>query len=240
MKLNVAIIDDELHAIETLHYDLRENHLDEINLLFSATNPVEGIKRLRSEKPDLLFLDIDMPGLSGFDLIALIEDLKIQVVFTTAHQEYAVQAVETKAIGYLLKPIQTDDLCRIIEKAKMNLQTRPFSDIPTLDKIPVADNDGIELLPYENIIYCKSDSNYCVLVLTDKRKVVASKTLKHFEEILPKNQFLRIHKSYLINISHLKKYLKKEGGELVMSNNDVLPLSRNSREQIIKLIQNTI
>jgi two-component system, LytTR family, response regulator len=236
MKLNVAIIDDEMHAIETLTYDLRENHSTETHLLFSTTNPVEGIKKLRSEKPDLVFLDIDMPGLSGLELVELIDDLKIQVIFTTAHQEYAVQAVETIASGYLLKPVQPDDLQRIIEKAKSAVKP-DVNKLPIKDKIPVPDNDGIELVLCEDIIYCKSDSNYCTLVLAGKRKITASKTLKHFEELLSNEQFIRVHKSYLVNRIHIKKYLKKDGGELVMSNNDVIPLSRNTREEIVKLIQ---
>lgn len=236
MKLNVAIIDDEIHAIETLTYDLREFYKGEIQLLFSSTNPVEGIKKLKSEKPDLLFLDIDMPGLSGLELVELIEDLKIQVIFTTAHQEYAVKAVETIASGYLLKPVQPDDLHRIISKAKAS-KKEIETDNPVKDKIPVPDNDGIELVPYDDIIYCKSDSNYCTLILNGKRRITASKTLKHFEDILSGDQFIRVHKSYLVNRNHIKKYLKRDGGELVMSNNDVVPLSRNTREEIIRLIQ---
>lgn len=236
MKLNVAIIDDEVHAIETLAYDLLENHSAETHLLFSTTNPLEGLKKVRTEKPDLLFLDIDMPGLSGLDLVELINDLPIQVIFTTAHLEYAVQAVETFASGYLLKPVQPDDLKHTIEKVLAAF--KPAGNEPTFKyKIPVPDNDGIELVPTEEIIYCKSDSNYCTLVLSGKRRITASKTLKHFETLLGNDQFIRVHKSYLINRNHIRKYLKKDGGELVMSNNDVVPLSRNTRDEIVKLIQ---
>lgn len=237
MKLTVAIIDDEKHAIETLRYDLTENHKDEIEILFSTTNPVEGAKRIRTEKPDLLFLDVDMPGLSGLELIQLIDDLPTRVVFTTAHMEYAIKAVETIASGYLLKPVQADDLQRIIAKVKSE-KASSKAKFSFTGKISVADGDGIELISYEDIIYLKSDSNYCELKLIDNRKKVASKTMKYFEEILPGDRFFRIHKSYLVNIHQVKKYLKREGGELLMSNNDVLPVSRNSRLQILKLIQN--
>jgi two-component system LytT family response regulator len=236
MKLTAAIIDDEKHAIETLVYDLNENHSDEVEIIFSTTNPVEGAKRIRTEKPDLLFLDVDMPGLSGLELIQLIDDLPTRVVFTTAHLEYAVKAVETIASGYLLKPVQAEDLQRIIEKIKvekeLTLLEQPYSG-----KIAVPDFDGVELVPVEKVIYCKSDSNYCEIRLTDNRKIVASKTLGYFEGMLPAGQFIRIHKSYLINIQHVKKYLKRNGGELVMSNNDILPVSRNHRTEILKLIQ---
>jgi two-component system LytT family response regulator len=239
MKLTAAIIDDEKHAIETLVYDLNENHSDEVEIIFSTTNPVEGAKRIRTEKPDLLFLDVDMPGLSGLELIQLIDDLPTRVVFTTAHLEYAVKAVETIASGYLLKPVQADDLQRIIEKIKVE-KASSRAEFSFSGKIPVADADGIELISYEDIIYLKSDSNYCELKLTGNRKKLASKTLKYFEEILPSDRFFRIHKSYLINVNQVKKYLKRDGGELLMSNNDVLPVSRNNRLEILKLIQSYI
>jgi two-component SAPR family response regulator len=140
MKLKAAIIDDEKHAISTLSYDLRENHSNEVEIIFSTTNPVEGLKQLRTEKPDLLFLDVNMPGLSGLDLVLLITDLPIRVVFTTAHLEYAVQAVETIVSGYLLKPVQPDDLQRIIQKiiAEIIIENR---EQPVSGKIPVPDAD---------------------------------------------------------------------------------------------------
>jgi two-component system, LytTR family, response regulator len=236
MKLKVAIIDDEKHAIETLTYDLQENHSEEVEIVFTATNPVEGLKKLHTEKPDLLFLDVDMPGLSGLDLVELMQDLPIRVVFTTAHLEYAVKAVETLASGYLLKPVQPDDLQRIIEKVKAEKRNNTTNQTVS-GKIPVPDADGIELISWDEIIYCKSDSNYCELNLTGNRRIVASKTLKYFESNLPSTQFCRVHKSYLVNLHHIKKYLRRDGGELVMSDNKILPVSRNHREEILKLIQ---
>ncbi len=238
MKLKVAIIDDERHAIDTLTYDLHENHSDEVEILFSTTNPLEGAKQIRTTNPDLLFLDVNMPVLSGLDLVELMHDLSTRVVFTTAHLEYAVKAVETIASGYLLKPVQSDDLKRIIDKAKAEVQNKG-TDLSVSGKIPVPDADGIELVPWNDIIYCKSDSNYCELYLTGNRRIVASKTLKYFETKLPSSQFCRVHKSYLVNIRHIKKYLKHDGGELILSNNAILPVSRNHREKILKLIQIT-
>jgi two-component system, LytTR family, response regulator len=239
MKLSIAIIDDEKHAIETLSYDLMENHSDDMEIVFSTANPVEGVKRIRSEKPDLLFLDVDMPGLSGLELIQLIDDLPTRVVFTTAHMEYAIKAVETIASGYLLKPVQADDLQKIIARFKSEKELKLLEQ-PLFGKIAVPDFDGIELVSVESIIYCKSDSNYCELRLTDNRKIIASKTLGYFEGMLPAGQFIRIHKSYMVNIHQIKKYLKRNGGELVMSNNDILPVSRNSKDEILKLIQTSL
>lgn len=236
MTLKVAIIDDEKHAVETLMFDIKEYSSDDVEIVFTTTSPVEGAKLLRSEKPDLLFLDVNMPGLSGLDLVELIHDLPTSVIFTTAHAEYAVKAVETMASGYLLKPVNPDELQRIIEKVKAEKKTK-IAEQPMNGKIPVPDVDGIELVPWNEIIYCKSDSNYCELNLTGSRKIVASKTLKYFESNLPSTQFIRIHKSYLINLQHIKKYLKREGGELLMSNGKVVPVSRTSRDEILKRIQ---
>lgn len=236
MKLRVAIIDDEIHAIETLTYDLKEGFENKIEIIFSATNPVEGLKKIKSELPDLVFLDIEMPGLSGIDVLSLIDDLELQVVITTAHEEFAIQAVGTKAIAYLLKPVQLEDLETIIEqvigKKQSKKATSPFSS-----KISVPVFDGIEIIRMDEILYLKSDGNYSEIILLGEKKIIASKTLKYFTSFLPLQQFIRIHKSHLVNLNHIKKYLKSEGGEVQMINNDVLPVSRNKRDEILKLIQ---
>lgn len=236
MKLRIAIIDDELHAIETLIYDLLEGFEKQIEIVFTSTDPVEGVKRLRSEIPDLLFLDIEMPGLSGLDILDLIDDLNIQVVITTAHQKFAIQTVGSKAISYLLKPLQLNDLELVMNRALEQKQEVVVNSILN-DKISVPDSDGIELIPHLEILYCKADGNYSTLVLTGSRKMTVSKTLKYFADSLPASQFIRIHKSFLVNLVHVRKYLKIGGGELVMINGDILPISRSNREEILKMIQ---
>jgi two-component system LytT family response regulator len=236
MKYKVAIIDDELHAIETLVYDLNENFGDEIDIIFTETNPVEGLKKIRISTPELLFLDIQMPGLSGIDILQLIDDLKIMVVITSAHEDFAIQSVGTKAIAYILKPISIEQLTGVMEKVRLNNENKSENS-NRAKKISIPVHDGLEIISINEIVYCKSDSNYTELILTKSRKLIASKTLKYFTSILPENKFLRIHKSYLINIDFIKKYLKKDGGEIVMSNNDSLPISRKTKNEILKLIQ---
>jgi two-component system LytT family response regulator len=237
MKLKIAIIDDEIHAIETLRYDLMENFGEQIEILFTSTDPIEGLKQIREQAPDLLFLDIEMPTLSGMDLLKLISDLHIQVVITTAFQEFAIEAVGTKAIAYLLKPIQPEMLEKVMNRVLKNKQAQPRNSM-LRDKIAVADLEGVELIPHDEIIYCKSDGNYSTLFLAENRKLMVSKALKYFSNNLPANQFVRIHKSYLVNLKYVKKYLKVGGGELVMTNNDVLPVSRIYRTELLKLLQN--
>jgi two-component system LytT family response regulator len=237
MKLKVAIIDDEIPAIETLRYDLMENYADRIEIVFTTTDPIEGVKKLRNNTPELLFLDIEMPALSGMDLLKLINDLDIQVLITTAFQEFAIEAVGTKAVAYLLKPIQPEMLEKAMDQVFKNKQTQPRNKI-LKDKIAVADLEGVELIPHDEIVYCKSDGNYSKLFLMGNRKLTVSKALKHFSNNLPGTQFIRIHKSYLVNLNYIKKYLKIGGGELVMTNDDVLPVSRIYRTELLKLLQN--
>jgi len=236
MKLRTCIIDDEKHATETLSYDLRERFEEKVEIVFTSNNPVEGLKKIQAEKPDLVFLDIEMPGLSGIDILSLLDDMNLDVVITTAHQAFAIQTVGTKAIAYLLKPVFPEELENVIQLAIQSKQKRkaPKQDI----KIAVPVFDGIELIDFNTIIYIKSDGNYSEIYCAENRKIVASKTLKHFEEMLPNGIFIRIHKSYLVHSGFIRKYLKRDGGEIVMSNNDVLPISRNRREEVIKLIQN--
>lgn len=235
-KLRIAIIDDEKHALETLVYDLEENFNKYTEVIFTTNHPVEGLKLLKIHKPDLLFLDIDMPGISGLDMAELIDDHNISIVFTTAHLEYAVKAVGTNATGYLVKPVSPDQLENIILKCRQNIASR-FSNLTVSDKIPVPDNDGVELVTFREIIYCKSDGNYTMIRLKNERLVMTSKTLRYFEEMLKGKDFLRVHKSFLINLNCIKKYIKGDGGELIMCNDEKIPVSRNSRSELLSIIQ---
>ena len=237
MKLKVGIIDDEIHAIQTLTFDLNDIFEDSVEIVFSTINPVNGLKEIRNKKPDLLFLDMDMPQLSGIEVLNLIEDLKLSVIITTAHEEYAVNSVGTNAVAYLLKPVQPELLKPVVEKVINSLNTKNSLEVSS-GKISVPVFDGFEILEYNEIVFCKSDNNYTEFILTDNRKVVVSKTLKYIEDSLPGNIFFRVHKSYLVNINHIKKYIKSDGGELLLSNKKLIPVSRTQRDDLLKLIQN--
>lgn len=236
MKLKTAIVDNEVHCIETLMYDLQENFSAQVDVIFTSQDSVEAAKSLKKLKPDLVFLDIEMPGLSGFDILELLNDIPMRIVFTTAYSEYAIEAVGFKAEAYLLKPIQPEDLKVVIDELYHQFN-QPLINASIKDKLPVAYQEGIELIPYREIIYCHSNDNYTDIFLLSGRKIVASKTLKYFSEQLPADKFFRIHKSYLVNLMHIKKYLKLDGGVLLMENEASLPVSRNKKEEILKLIQ---
>jgi two-component system LytT family response regulator len=237
MTLKIGIIDDEIHAIQTLTYDLNENFGNVVEIVFSSNNPIEGIKNIRERMPDLLFLDMDMPRLSGLDVLSLIDDLDINVVITTAHEEYAVKAYGTNAIAYLLKPVQPEQLKAIVEKQLSEISASKTT-LLSAGKISIPVFDGFEILEFDEIIYCKSDNNYSEIIITGNRKIVASKTLKYFEELLPANIFRRVHKSYLVNENHIKKYLKRDGGVIMVTQGKTIPVSRTQRDELLKLIQN--
>lgn len=237
MTLKIGIIDDEIHAIQTLSYDLNEHFENAVEIVFSSNNPIEGIKNIRERMPDLLFLDMDMPRLSGLDVLSLIDDLDINVVITTAHEEYAVKAYGTNAIAYLLKPVQPEQLKAIVEKQLSEISASKTT-LLSAGKISIPVFDGFEILDFDEIIYCKSDNNYSEIIITGNRKIVASKTLKYFEELLPANIFRRVHKSYLVNANHIKKYLKRDGGVIMVTQGKTIPVSRTQRDELLKLIQN--
>jgi two-component system, LytTR family, response regulator len=244
MKIKTAIIDDEIHCIETLAYDLKACHSNIIEIVFTARNGVEALKLINKYKPQLVFLDIEMSGLGGFDILEVLNNEEIKIVFTTAHSKYAIKAVGSKADGYLLKPILPDDLGQVVtkiyEEIEASAATRPPSISLSMQKLSVANNNGIDLIPFNDIIYCKADDNYTTFYLRSAEKIMASKTLKHFGEILPDNQFVRIHKSYIVNLLHLKKYLKTDGGIVIMENKISLPVSRVQKDNLLRLIHKGI
>lgn len=237
MKLKIGIIDDEIHAIQTLKFDLHDIFEEAVEIVFTSTNPVEGLKEIREKKPDVLFLDMDMPRLSGLEVLNLIDDLKLKVIITTAHEEYAIKAVGTNAMAYLLKPVQPEQLKSVIEKVIKDFITQKPIEV-SKGKISVPVFEGFEILEYDEIIFCKSDNNYTDIFLAGNRKIVVSKTLKYIEDLLPESIFLRVHKSFIVNKNHIRKYLKSNGGELVLSNNKIVPVSKTQRDELLTLIQN--
>ena len=235
MKLKAAIIDDELHCIETLEYDIRENLSNKIEVVFTCNNGINCIKKLQKSVPDVLFMDIEMPGLSGFDLLEVLDIEYTKVVFTTAHARHAIKAINFKPEAYLLKPIDVQELEEVIDKIieSNNNGGRPFE----INKLAISSTDEIELIAHEDIIFAKASNNYTELFLIEGKNKLVSKTLKHIESQLPQKQFIRIHKSYLINIKHLVKYKKHDGGFVELTNGEELPVSGEKKEILFSHIR---
>lgn len=233
MKIKTAIIDNEQHAIETLQYDLQTYHSNQLDIVFTETNPVEGLKRVRKELPDLLFLDINMPALSGLDLIELIADLSTVVIFTTAHIQYAPDAVETKAAAYLIKPVTRENLQRVVSRLSEQIANQKTSR----KKIPVPDSQGISLINPDDIIYCRAQDNYCEFHLVDNKRLISSKHLGSYEALLPTTNFLRVHKSFIVNLSKVKRVERTKYLELIMSNGDPVPVARSRKNEVLQYVQ---
>jgi len=243
-ELTAVIVDDEQHCRDALSGILERKHKN-ITLLGMATNVPEGVALLGKVKPKILFLDIEMGNQTGFDLLQTIGPDRPHVIFTTAHEGFAVKAIRFSALDYLLKPVDPDELESAIAKvlkaertpqtpdqfmALMKNLTQPKTSERRI-ALPVA--DGLEMVDVDNITYCESDSNYTVVHQTDKKRLVISRTLKEFEDILDPERFVRVHHSYLINVKHITKYIRGEGGEVIMSDGTNVAVSRRKKQELM-------
>lgn len=242
--MNIAILDDEIHCIESLVIHLN-NLCPDSRIVFKSNQPEAALSKLGELQIDLLFLDIEMPGLNGFQFLEHFPERNFDVIFTTAYSQYAVEAFKVRAISYLLKPVDEDELKEIIEDWKSSRQNEGSnqSQIKNLienlkregllnSKIAVPVSDGYEFVEVNSIIYCQSDSNYTTLFLKNSNKILVSKTLKDIEHTLSRFSFLRVHQSYLVNPAFLTKYVKKDGGYLITQNNIQIPVSTQKRKLV--------
>lgn len=246
--MKVAILDDELHCVESLVLHL-QSLLPEITVVYKSTNPVEALSKLQEIEFDLLFLDIEMPVMNGFELLNSMEEVRFDVIFTTAYSQYAVEAFRAQAINYLLKPIDEDELrsALLTYMANKEISIRTPENLEELlnnfiigkslkDKIAIPVSDGVEFINVGDIIYCQSHSNYTSIHLENDKTLMFSRTLKDTETILKKYGHIRIHQSYLINPSHLKKYVRHDGGSVIMSDDTQIPISASKRDNIISYL----
>ncbi|HLR36716.1 MAG TPA: LytTR family DNA-binding domain-containing protein [Chitinophagaceae bacterium] len=241
--MKIGILDDELHCVESLLLHLDQLFPD-IKVAFTSTDPYEALDLVKKHAIHLLFLDIQMPAMDGFEFLNQVEEIKFDVIFTTAYSEYAIQAFKINAINYLLKPISESDLKEAVQSYSSKIRKRKaYEDTETLinalvqkhnmtDKIAVPVSDGIEFIAVNDIIYCQSQSNYTLLFLMDNKKIMFSKTLKETENTMSKYGFLRIHQSYLINPNHMVKFLRNDGGFITMSSGAELPISNANRKLV--------
>ncbi|MGB3183478.1 MAG: LytTR family DNA-binding domain-containing protein [Cyclobacteriaceae bacterium] len=234
MKLRAIIVDDEQHCIDTLSFDLKRRCKEQVEVVATAKNAMEALSFISKDKPDILFLDIDLPGMSGLQFLEALGDLSVKVIFTTAHSKYAVPAYKFKAEAFLVKPIDTEDLEEVVGRLYEELsqqKQRLFSD-----KLPVSSTKGTEFIALDQIVACESSSNYCLIHLASGEDRMVSKTLKAIEASLTGDEFVRIHQSYLINLRYLKSYLKTDGGSVELTNGKVYPVSKSYRPGLQRLL----
>ena len=245
-KLRAIIIDDEVHCAETLEWQLK-NFCPSVELIGVYSSPVDGLAAIKSQKPDLVFLDIEMPKMTGFQLLKSIYKVDFGVIFTTAFDQFAVQAFKVSAIDYLVKPIDDDELKSAVEKAgKLNPESSAISveflleqmqDNKLSNRLFLPTLNGLEFIEKEAVIRCESDSNYTTVHLEDESKMVISKTLKEFEDLLPEKHFFRVHHSHIINLLAVQKYVRGDGGHLIMKNGNIVPVSRAKKQLLLEYLQ---
>lgn len=244
--INAIIIDDEQDAIESLAWEIKM-FCKEIKVIDTFTNPDEAISAINYLKPDCVFLDIEMPKMDGFQLLSQLSYRDFDLIITTAYDHYALKAFKENAIDYLLKPIDNEDLTKVAEKIKKNKQNRQLGfSLQNLiqpiekksNKIAIPLSGKTVFLNIADVYYCKSDCNYTTIYLLNGNKYLYSKKIKDVHEIFNSDQIIRVHQSYLVNINHVKEYVKNEGYYLIIENNITIPVSKSNRAYILEAMKN--
>ena len=245
--LKAVIVEDEKRSRETLS-GLLKLYCKNITIVAEADGMKSGIDAIYKHNPDVVFLDIQMPDGSGFNLLESFPEINFDIIFTTAYDQFAIKAIKFSALDYLLKPIFPDDLISAVKKAesKRSMQsTRESIDVllenmkkPEAEppKIVLSTSERINVVNIKDIIRCESDNYYTMFYFTDGKKLLISKTLKENEELLSEYNFIRPHKSHLVNVLYIKSFLKQDNGYIMMTDGSKVPVSRRKKEKIVEII----
>ena len=244
--IQAYIIDDEFNSIQLLKLEL-EAYCPEIKVIDSFNDPIMGLKAIEKNAPDLLFLDIEMPGLNGFELLASLDQIKFDVIFITAYDQFAIKAFEFNAVDYLLKPVLKPKLLAAVQKIVLKQEHAfPETELKALinniqvhsssgfEKIALPTSDGFEFVHKDDIMYLQGESNYSWAFIENGKKYLIAKTLKELSSMIPFSQFYRVHKSYFVNLNHAIKYIRGSGGYLVMKSAVQIPVSRSQKPGLME------
>lgn len=240
MKLNSIIVEDEETSREILKNYLKK-YCPNITVLGEAANVEEALVLIRNNDLDLVFLDVEMPYGNAFDLLDKVGDINFETIFVTAYNHYAIDALNAHASYYLMKPISIDELIKAVDYVtEIKTKEDALQDqilVPKTNsvegKITIPQLDGFEILNTTDILYCKADDNYTEIYLNNSKKKIVSKTLKYFEEALTNSGFARVHKSYLVNVNEVVKYVKGKGGSVVLSNGKQVMVSASKKSALL-------
>jgi two-component system LytT family response regulator len=245
--LRTIIVDDEAHARETLAR-LLAVHCPQVKLVGEAIGVESGLKIIRELHPQLVLLDVKMDDGTGFDLLRLCNTIDFKVIFITAYEKYAVQAFRFAAVDFLLKPVNPEELSEAVKHAEILIQEHFTTQLQVLEdnlrtdirqkkKIVLKTIDNIHLVEIQNITFCESDGCYTFVHTITGEKIMISRILREFDDMLSDNGFYRVHKSFLINLSHINRFEKHEGGYIILSNGDKVPVSSRKREELLELFE---
>lgn len=246
VKFTSFVVEDNSLALDMLVNDLSNYH-KEIEVIGTAKSVIEAAKLLQQKQPDILFLDIMLGDGTGFDLLEIFPNLKSKIIFVTASDEYAIRAFKFAAIDYILKPYSNDDLNSSIQKAKQQIEPQKEqlnilkeainNQNSILNRISLYTQDKIIIVNTDEIIRCQSDNNYTTFYLKDASKILVSKTLKYYADLLKNNGFIRVHQSHLINKLEIKEYIKSDGGYIILNNNTNIPVSVRKKADVINFLK---
>ncbi len=238
--MKAVIVEDEKHSRETLR-NLIEEFCADVTVAGAAGTVAEAVQLIRQHKPELLFLDIELQTGTGFDVLSAVSDLSFAVIFTTAYEHYAIRAIKFSSVDYLLKPIDLEELQGAIAKAKKQWDESArrrqlevlLSNVSerSMRKICLATADRLEFVNVEEIVMCEASGSYTNIYLKGGRKIVVSKNLKEYENLLDADRFMRVHNSYLVNLNEVNQFVKSEGGYILMNDNHQVSISPKKRDE---------
>jgi two-component system, LytTR family, response regulator len=243
--IRAIIVDDEANARRTMLAMLKD-YATEVQVVAEASSVETAIQAITLHDPDLVFLDIEMQDGTGFDVLRSLPEINFKIVFITAYEQYALQSFRFAALDYLLKPVRIQELQEAIQRVgvreKSQIKTgKEFGEIKkridalgsTGQLVLVSELDGFSIARYDDILYCEAAKNYTVFVFLGGRKIIASRTIKEYEELLAEYGFMRIHKSYIINLTKVARYVKGRGGEIELMDGSIMPVSRERKQEFL-------
>lgn len=243
--IKAIIVDDEVGARESLSKMIEKN-CKQLEIVAKADSMLAAYEAITSFQPDLVFLDIEMPNGNAFDLLEKFKEINFNIIFTTAYDHYAIKAIKFSAVDYILKPIDPEELVEAVKRfeekhGQKNVLDKQFKTLLSnvrpenkLKKVGIPDGDGLVFINLSDIVRCDSDGNYTFFILTSGKKIIASRTLGEYEQMFTEDNFFRVHRSHLINLQHVKKYIKGEGGYVIMSDDSQVEVSRRNKNEFLE------
>jgi len=243
MILRAIIVDDEPYCCEALAILLEDCR--DVEIIEVCHDAEDALAAIRKHSPDLVFLDVEMPRMNGFEMLEQLSSVDFEIIFTTSYDQYALKAIRFSAIDYLLKPVDEEELLAAVKKVLQRSQKPMAQQLEILmqklhqpatpiSRIAMPTMEGLQMIAVDSIISCESDSNYTILHLKNNKKLIVSRTLKEIDELLEDHSFVRVHRCYLANLNEVEKYVKGEGGYLVMSDGTSIDVARNKKDVLLK------
>jgi two-component system LytT family response regulator len=244
--LKAILVDDELNSLQNLQLKIEE-YCPAVRIVAQTQRPEEAVGLIQQHKPDVLFLDIEMPRMNGFKMLEQISEIDFEIVFITAYNHYAINAIRISAFDYLVKPVSIRDLQQTVERLGHHTLKKSRERAETLkrslahpktqeDQLAVPTGDGLEFIQIRQIVRIESSSNYSRLVLENGKQMLVTRQLKDFEEMLADYRFYRVHHSHLVNLNYITRYIRGDGGQICLRNGDVIDVSRRKKDVFLKLI----